>query len=110
LTDAENQQVPVVDWQRGGGTIDVTTPVVEIEEPLLSAADVVDGLLEQTRVKFDMDGVNILLFSKCGDVEEVNVNNQVICSCSIENSSLCYVAEYQCLCKFRCGIILLFNL
>lgn len=52
--------------------MDATTPVVEIEEPLLSAADLVDGLLKETRMILDFEGVNILLFSSCGgDVEEV---------------------------------------
>ena len=77
VTAANDRQPVAVDPPVGGSTFDATTPVVEIEEPLLSATDIVDGLLEQTRLRVDMEGVNILLFtSRDADGEGVNISTR----------------------------------
>lgn len=95
----------LVDPSHGDVTLDATTPVVEIEEPLLSAIDIVDGLLQQTAFKVDLEGVNILLFSEpSGDT--VTVCNKLIIIVAIQFGSIVlfsnFSAEYS---YYRCIVI-----
>ncbi len=47
-------------------SLETTTPVVEIEEPLLSAPEVLE-LINQTRFTFILDGVVFTLFTEGED-------------------------------------------
>jgi len=47
-------------------SIDTTTPVVEIEEPLLFAPEVME-LVQTTKFSFDMEGATVLLYTEDDD-------------------------------------------
>jgi len=53
-------------------SLDTTTPVVEIEEPLLAAPEVME-LVRQTKAQFIMEGLVLMLLTEKEDIEDTDM-------------------------------------
>ena len=85
------------------GSADLTTPIVEIEEPLLMAPEALE-LVQQSKFSIDMEGLSLVLFT---EEDPLAVNIRLIsihCNLNITRSFIARI--YNMLCshclKFLC--------